>query len=724
MRLASILTTLAILVVAPAAAVAQPAFALGKPLPDANLPAGTVIVRVIAGDATKAVATTEVTMVVNGTSRVARTDAEGRATFQGLAIGGQAQASIVGEDEKQVTSDQFPVPGEGGARVMLSTKPMSASSMGMGGGMGGQGMPEPRRISGVGRPDSADPPGMLTVRLTYDDFAAQGTDLDKHPVILVGYTDENKVTVKKALTDAAGRAEFKGLDTTGRTAYYAMTLMARGNTIDRLVSQPIQLLPGLGTRMVLSAAKRTSNEAAIDDYDQLVSGYPAIQPGTITAEIQTPEPDDGGTVELVEAASDKVIASQPVGPSADPTSSVTAKFSPPQTNPRVPKGMIAVVAGSATGEPLDEATLELIPAEGNAAAPAKSKTQDDGFAGFNNVAPGRYTMKITVDGRSGMSDPFDVADAPNGALIQALFASFDGIPTRHVQIDNIPPVTEPVYIRLRSKGQTLMGIPFLVSPGAGMFERFYLGDRLFMSFVLHGSVDDKYYAVNGQFTLYNTWWAPYRAGEDGLLVSLPHGFTGGVVGDDDKTRVAPDPGYGFRIRRPLAPGTLQFDAGFSLPIVNGVATWNMDLPWGAESSTINLLDAPGMKVDFPAGARSRYRRGQNGSLWLSIDKIDIGRGQSLQMSVRGLPVPPAWKTWTPRIVGLLVVVLLCATVWLAVRARTQPSGVRAAASAKIQSLMDELVELEKQGQGGKRKDQILAELEKLWDADARTERVG
>jgi hypothetical protein len=91
--------------------------------------------------------------------------------------------------------------------------------------------------------------------------------------------------------------------------------------------------------------------------------------------------------------------------------------------------------------------------------------------------------------------------------------------------------------------------------------------------------------------------------------------------------------------------------------------------------------------------------------------------------VRGLPVPPAWKTWTPRIVGLLVLVLLGATVWLAVRARTQPSGVRAAASARIQSLMDELVELEKTGQGGKRKDQILAELEKLWDADARTERV-
>lgn len=720
MRLASIIAVALVVAASPSAVSAQPADMLGKTRVDGALPAGTVIVRVIAGDFTKPVAT-EVTVVVNGVSRVARTDAEGRATFQGLAVGGQAQAKITGEDDKEITSDQFVIASSGGVRLMLSTKPMTASAMGMGMG-GAPGMPEPRRISGTGRPDSADPPGMLTVRLTYDDFSDQAPD--RHPVIVVGYTDENKVTIAKALTDAAGRAEFKGLDTTGRTAYFAMTLMPRGNTIDRLVSQPTQLLPGLGTRMVLSAAKRTSNEPAIDDYSQLVPSYPGVDPGRVVAQVQTPEPDQGGTIELVQVGSSEVLASQPLAPSEEPSSSVSSKFTPPQTNPRVPAGMIAVVALAGNGQALDGAVLDLIPAEGNTAKPMKTQSQQDGFAGFKDVAAGKYTLKISVGDRTGTSDPFDITGgAANGVLIQALLAWYDGIPSREVLFQNVPPVTEPVYVRLRLKNETRNGAPFLISPSSGYFERFYLGDRIIMAFTLHGSVDDKYYAVNGDITLYNTWWAPYRAGEDGLLVRLPHGFTGGVVGDDDKQKVAPDPGYGLRIRRPIAPGGMQFQAGFSLPIVDGVATWNMDLPYGAESSTINLLDAPGMKVDFPDGATSRYRQGQNGSLWLSISGIDIASGHSLQMTIRGLPVPPAWKTWTPRIVGLLVLVLLVATVMLTVRARAQPAGLRAAASAKIQSLMDELVELEQKGQGGRRKDQILAELEKLWDADARTERA-
>src|SRR4029079_15011621 len=116
------------------------ASAMGKVRTDGALPAGTVILKVIAGDMAKPVAT-EVTLVVSGVARVARTDAEGRATFQGVAIGGQAQVKITGEDEKEITSDQFVIPDAGGTRLFLSTTPLEASPMGM--GMGGQpGMPE------------------------------------------------------------------------------------------------------------------------------------------------------------------------------------------------------------------------------------------------------------------------------------------------------------------------------------------------------------------------------------------------------------------------------------------------------------------------------------------------------------------------------------------------------------------------------------------------------
>ena len=60
---------------------AQPAMALGKPLPDAQLPAGTVAVKVVAGGGANVVVGADVTLLVNGEARVARTNSDGRAMF-------------------------------------------------------------------------------------------------------------------------------------------------------------------------------------------------------------------------------------------------------------------------------------------------------------------------------------------------------------------------------------------------------------------------------------------------------------------------------------------------------------------------------------------------------------------------------------------------------------------------------------------------------------------
>jgi hypothetical protein len=705
----------AIALVAPvAAALAQPGPAmLGKPLDDGTLPAGTVTVRVIAGDLSAAVATADVTLVVNGAARIARTDAQGRATFQGLPPGGTVQAKVVGADDAEILSDQFVLPEKTGIKVLLSTKPFTA-------GGGADGMPAPREISGFGRPDSADPPGTLTVRLTYGDFADKPPA--QHPVILVGYTDDEKISVMKALTDDGGRAEFTKLDTSGSTAYYAMTILPRGDRLDRLISQPFQMLPGLGTRMVLSAAKRTSTEPSIDDYDRLVPQYAQVDPGVVVAEIRTRTHDDGGTVELVSATTGKVLATETLPPAGEPTSAAQARFSAPTPDTRVPKGMVAVVAMSGSGKELEGATLELVPAEAVTNVQAmRVQTDEQGIGAFENVPTGRYQLRLSFDGRSGQSDPMDIDVTAGGVVVQGMLAWFDGIPPRNVTIKSVPAVPEPVYVRLKMKGEHRLGVPFLPAPGTGMFERFVLGERMYMTFFLHGSVDDRYYAVNGTITLVNGWWTPYRPTEDGVLVPLPRGFTGGVVGDDDKSRVTADPGYGFRIRRPLPPGGFKFQAGFSLPIVDGTTTWTMDLPWGTGNSTVNLLESPGMKVDFPPGARTSTKYGDDGTPWKSIAGITIEPKHSMTMVVSGLPVPPSWKIWTPRIVGLIVLVLLVAAVLLAIKARRVPASARAAANAKVQALMDELVALERKGQGGRRKEQILGELEKLWDA--RTDRV-
>jgi hypothetical protein len=417
-----------------------------------------------------------------------------------------------------------------------------------------------------------------------------------------------------------------------------------------------------------------------------------------------------------------VLASEPMPASEPPSSTVNSDFGKVQTNEQVPQATLAVLAFSGSGKPLEGATLELIPAEGNTAKPRTGMTEDQGIGGFRSITSGKYTLKITFDGRTGTSDPFDL-DETKGSLMQCVLAWYDGIPLRHVTINAVPVTPTPVYVRLKVKGATRMGVPFLTSPETGMFERFYLGDRVYSNFFLHASVDDKYYAVNGDITIMNTWWTPYRAGDDGLLIPLPRGFTGGLVGEEDKGKVAPDPGYGFRVRRPLPPGGFKFQAGFSMPIIDGTVTWNLDLPWGTDDSAINLLDSPGMTVDFPPGATSRYKRASDGSKWLQIGGITIESQHSLVMAVHGLPIPPAWKTWTPRIVGLIVLLLLVVTVWLTIKTRKAPVGVRAATSAKIQSLLDELVEIERKGQTGRRKDKILGELEKLWDADVRTDRM-
>src|SRR3954451_4389249 len=83
------------LVSSPAAA--QIAAALGKPLPSPDLPVGTVSVRVVAGSAASPVVGTDVTLIVNDTPRVARTDSAGRATFPGLSAGATVVAKVVNE---------------------------------------------------------------------------------------------------------------------------------------------------------------------------------------------------------------------------------------------------------------------------------------------------------------------------------------------------------------------------------------------------------------------------------------------------------------------------------------------------------------------------------------------------------------------------------------------------------------------------------------------------
>jgi hypothetical protein len=96
----------------------DPSVINGKALPAGDLQTGTITVRVVREAIGNNVVGQQVTVTVNGETKKAVTDEQGRAEFKGLPAGanGQAEANVKGE---QLKSDPFVVPTSGGLRVIL-----------------------------------------------------------------------------------------------------------------------------------------------------------------------------------------------------------------------------------------------------------------------------------------------------------------------------------------------------------------------------------------------------------------------------------------------------------------------------------------------------------------------------------------------------------------------------------------------------------------------------
>ena len=67
------------------------------------------------------------------------------------------------------------------------------------------------------------------------------------------------------------------------------------------------------------------------------------------------------------------------------------------------------------------------------------------------------------------------------------------------------------------------------------------------------------------------------------------------------------------------------------------------------------------------------------------------------------------------IIGVVVVLLMLGGIAFALDRSKTEADKQASRDARRQKLLDELVELEKSGKNEKRREQIMAELEKLWD---------
>ncbi|HTL38469.1 MAG TPA: hypothetical protein VL326_35305 [Kofleriaceae bacterium] len=694
---------------------AQISAAIGKPLPSPDMPAGQVSVRVVAGTPSSPVSGTEVTLLVNGTPQIARTDSAGRAFFKDLPGGAKLQAKVFDEDKKEITSEEFNL-GETGVRLMLSTKPWNpGGGAGMMGGGAGGAMPNPRDMSGEPRPEDKDPPGSMTVRLTYDDFGDKEPPAGV-PVALVGYSADDSVKFAKVESDKEGRATFTGLDRSGGTSYFAMTLLPRGTGVDRLISTPAVLDPRVGVRLILSAEKKTSTDPNVDDLTKLEKQDGSPPAGKVRIQLVGGVEDQ--EVRLVDAETKAVLGRvHPQQGKPDPQDiQGQAQFVPKADLEAGTLDVLVHGGGANEDRPLSDVSIKVVPADADGvpvagAMPlAELQTTDNGQARAKIAKLDTpLVAQILINGKPMTSKPLDLVKAGGQLVVEAHWDS-EGKP--EAMFDLVPRPGQVVYAETMMQRNLYRSLPFQPVTDRGSSATLFIFPRLLFTFSITSRIDDEYFAVNGRFELSNNSWVPYSGGPDGLMIPLPKGFTGGLVAESDQADVAIEPKEGFRIIRPIPPGTKQFHGAFSLPVDKGTVSWAMDLPWGAFNSGMEILQVPGMSVDTPKGADGQVMNVPQGSFFV-MPRIQILPKQSMVLTIRGLPEPAAWRVWVPRVIGVAVVLLvLGGVVFALVRTRSNTAG----RDARRQQLLDALVTMDKAGgKNQARRDELVAELETLWD---------
>jgi hypothetical protein len=729
-RFVSILAALVIAVIAAPATVAtaQPAAAIGHPLPDSQLQVGTISVRVIAGAPSIPVTGADVTLLVNGEPRQARTDAAGRATFAGLSPGATVKATIKDAEGKEVSSDAFPVPEEGGARLMLTTKPFGGAGSGpaaeasapmMGGGMG---MPEARAMSGQPRPERTDPVGSYTVRLTYNDLKmVNGKLTDPQPpvgtpVSLVAYAWDDSVKVVTVKTGADGHATFNDLDQTGATSYFALATLPRNNASDKLIAVPAVLDANSGVRCVLSGEKRDSTAPPIDDYSKLVPQDGSPPPaGKVRVTLDGVPVEAAAKVTLYDAATMKPIGVQsPHEGPPDPTQvRAGADFNQMKDYPAGTFEVEVKGGPGAAANPMPGVSVVLV-AEGDKPIDGASATTGmDGKAKLTIAPANGVKAVLVINGKQMGSAPMDLVLTGGKLDVTANWAD-RGRPEAEFDVTPVP--GQVLFAETMMNRQLFRSVPFQMAPEVGTHASVYVYPRTLFTFSVHSFIEDQLLAVQGNFEITNYAWAPYKAaGTDGLVIKLPPGHKGAIIAAQDQGDVSVSEREGFRLMRPIPPGGRKFRAGFSLPVVDGKVEWKLDLPLGTWQSGMEIRQNEGMTVKLPPGVTGQTRQASTGEPWFVIDNITIERGQSMVMTIEGLPAEEHWKIWVPRVVGVVVVLMLLGGIGFAMT-RT-PQAAKPDAEARRSKLLDELVELDRDGkQDTRRRAQIVDELERLWGA--------
>jgi hypothetical protein len=198
----------------------------GIPRPDPQVPAGTITVRLIRGQLDKRMVGVEVGLT-NTAGAVAhqKTDAEGRATFAGLAEGTYLASAKDGDTE--LKSQPMELQPDMGTRVMLV---FPSSGLGA--------------ADGIARVDKELPAGTLIVRA--EDAAGQAVE-GLAVVVGVAKKGEPKIDELRGTTDVAGEAKFEHLEHEPTTGYL-VEVMANGA---KFTGKPFRLDGNIGMRDVI-----------------------------------------------------------------------------------------------------------------------------------------------------------------------------------------------------------------------------------------------------------------------------------------------------------------------------------------------------------------------------------------------------------------------------------------------------------------------------------------
>ncbi len=670
---------------------------------DASLEAGTVVVSMIAGTPDKPLA--DINVVLQSDSRkVARSDASGKATFAGLASGKYTVSAMAGG--VLVSSEPFVLPETGGVTVVLSSVPVDN-------GRGGR--PSSRMMSGRARPEQNDPSGQLTVRaiageLKQSQFGGLTADIPTGAIIhLVEMHADGKMTVRseEVKEENEGRVVFGNMARDNSIAYYAMTTYERAGGTDRLMTEPLDLPPQIGSRMMFAGAPTNSANPGIDDLGRL-SGTGNAMPGPGVVEVLIyAEASQAGyirstsEVELIQIGSSAESLRSPALQAQPSSASVMGQAGPMRILPDTEPGQVSFYAARpSTKSDIPGVTIRIELADPAADAveePLVLETSAKGLAYAKGLVAGtQYVAVATLHGVETRSEVFTpLADKP---LSFAFAYEWKDQDARQARFTGVAHGANNIYIaKVLSNGRSFYSLPFQLTKERGASVGIYMYPELLFSLRGAGQLDDQKLWFNQRFTIANPGIMPFRASARGLIIPLPKGFVGASVADEMTSRVGVESGEGFLWRGAVPPGQRDFIASYALPVREGAMSFDMDLPYGIRSGRLVVEDHKDMELRTPPGAKVEPLVQPNGSKFLVMPDINIEPKQRLVFGLTGLPQESAWQSYFRYIAGAVALLLIfwaIFAIFFGPKGTEKQDPVLDKLEANREQLMNQLVKLE------------------------------